>query len=235
MHASFTVDNYGKATVVFDGYTERPITKDNVHQRRCPQVTNKVDISIATQFVGKKNCLANNIHKQALIKLIANCMQQKGCHIIHAEGDADVDIAKAAIAASSYSSTTVIRKDTELLGLLLYYYEELDSNDLYFRSDKDRITPYVYNIRILKQLLGHEFSCNLLFGHAFSGSNTASQIFGVGKKTIFHRAIKGNPLLRECSEIFCTAGKDLHSIEDHGCRLMVSLFNGTQSDSLESL
>ena len=122
----------------------------------------------------------------------------------------------------------------ELLGLLLYYYEELDSNDLCSRSDKDRITPYVYNFRILKQLLGHEFSYNLLFGHAFSGSNT-SQLFGVGKKTIFHRVIKGNPLLRECSEIFCTAVKDLHSMEDHGYRLMVSLFNGTQSDSLESL
>ena len=27
MHASFPVDNYGKATVVFDGYTERPSTK----------------------------------------------------------------------------------------------------------------------------------------------------------------------------------------------------------------
>ena len=198
MHASFKVDNYGMATVVFDGYTERPSTKDNVHQR---QVTNKIDISIATQFVGKKDCLANNIHKQALIKLIANCMQQKGCHVIHAEGDADVDIAKAAITASSYSSTTLIGKDTELLRLLLYYYEELDSNDLYFRSDKDRITPYAYNIRILKQLLGHEFSYNL-FGHAFSGSNTTSQIFGMGKKTIFHRVIKGNPLLRECSEIF---------------------------------
>ena len=122
-------------------------------------------------------------------------MQQKGCHVIHAEGDADVDIAKAAITASSYSSTILIGKDTELLGLLLYYYEKLDSNDLYFRPDKDRITPYVYNIRILKQLLGHEFSYNLLFGHAFSGSNTTSQIFGVGKKTIFHRVIKGNPLL----------------------------------------
>ena len=43
-HASFTVYKYGKATVVFDGYTERPSIKVNVRQRRCPQVTNKVDI-----------------------------------------------------------------------------------------------------------------------------------------------------------------------------------------------
>ena len=164
------------------------------------------------------------MNKQALIKLIANCMQQKGCHVIHAKGDADVDIPKAAVTASSYSSTILIREDTGLLVLLLYYYEEQDSTDLYFLSDKNKITPYVYDIRILKQLLGGEFSYNLLIGHAFSGSNTTSQIFGVGKKTIFHRVIKGNPLLRECSEIFCTPGKGLQYIEDHGCRLMVSLF-----------
>ena len=54
MYALFTVDNYGKAAVVFDGYTGRPSTKDNAHQRQCPQGTNKVDISTATQFVGKK-------------------------------------------------------------------------------------------------------------------------------------------------------------------------------------
>ena len=49
-------------------------------------------------------------------------------------------------------------------------------------------------------------------------------------RRLFFIVIKGNPLLRECSKIFCTQGKDLQSIEDHGCRLMVSLFNGTQSD-----
>ena len=64
------------------------------------------------------------MNKQALIKLIANCMQQKGCHVIHAEGDADVDIAKAAVTASSYRSTTLIGEDTDLLVLFLYYYEE---------------------------------------------------------------------------------------------------------------
>ena len=125
------------------------------------------------------------MNKQALIKLIANCMQQKGCHVIHAEGDADLDITKAAVTSSSYSSTTLIGEDTDLLVLLLYYHEEQDSSDLYFRSDKDKITPYVYDIRILKQLLGGEFSCNLVFGHAFSGSDTTSRIFWGGQEDYF--------------------------------------------------
>ena len=45
---------------------------------------------------------------------------------------------------------------------------------------------------------------------------------------ISRQKTRPNPLLRECSEIFCTAGKDLHCVEDHGCRLMVSLFARNQ-------
>ena len=37
-------------------------------------------------------------------------MQQKGCRVIHAEGDADADITKTAVTASSYSSITLIGK-----------------------------------------------------------------------------------------------------------------------------
>lgn len=53
-YASFTVNQYGKATVVFDGYNGGPNTKDNAHQRRNTQVSKKVDISTATKFSGKK-------------------------------------------------------------------------------------------------------------------------------------------------------------------------------------
>ncbi len=63
-YASFTYNLYGKATVVFDGYSRGPTTKDNAHQRRKTQITNKVNISDATKFVGKKDhFLANNSNK----------------------------------------------------------------------------------------------------------------------------------------------------------------------------
>ena len=53
-YASFTVDVYGNATVVFDDYDGGPSTKDNAHQRRTrTKVINKVDISDATKFGGK--------------------------------------------------------------------------------------------------------------------------------------------------------------------------------------
>ena len=54
MYASFTVDNYGKATVVCDGYTGRPSTKDNAHQRRCPQVTNRLIYQLQHNLLEKR-------------------------------------------------------------------------------------------------------------------------------------------------------------------------------------
>ena len=101
-YASFTVDVYGNATLVFDGYDGGPSTKDNAHQRRTrTKVTNKVDISDATKFVGKKDdFLSNDMNKHALIKLISGRLREKGCHTIQAEGDADLDIVKAAVAMS---------------------------------------------------------------------------------------------------------------------------------------
>jgi len=58
-------------------------------------------------------------------------VQKEGCHVIHADGDADVDIVKAAITMSSYKSTTLIGEDTDLLVLLLYHGAK-DCKDLYF-------------------------------------------------------------------------------------------------------
>ena len=119
-YASFTVDVYGNATVVFDGYDGGPSTKGNAHQRRTrTKVTNKVDISDATKFVGKKDdFLSNGMNKHALIKLISGRLREKGCHTIQAEGDADLDIVKAAVAMSEHISATLIGEDTDLFGLV---------------------------------------------------------------------------------------------------------------------
>ncbi len=86
---------------------------------------------------------------------------------------------------SSYKSTTLIGEDTDLLVLLLYLAAK-DCKDLYFRSDKHKEKRInVYNIKVLKQLLGDGVCSDILFAHAFSGCDITSRIFGVGKKTVF--------------------------------------------------
>jgi hypothetical protein len=161
-YAKFTLDLYGHATVVFGGYSGGPGIKDITHQRRGANKTaNKVNISDATKFVGKKEDFLSNVeNKQAMIDLIAKCLKQKGCHVIQAEEDADVDIVKAAVSMSGYKSTTLNGEDTDLLILLLYHATLKDSHELYFRSDKtgDKTKQYVYNINDLKQMLGQRRS-----------------------------------------------------------------------------
>ena len=119
------------------------------------------------------------MNKQALITMIVGRLENKGCHVVHAEGDANVDIVNAAITMSSFQSTTLIGEYTDLLVLLLFYAES-SSHDLYFRSDKNKEKSRVYNIKILKQLFGTDICSVLLFAHAFSGSDTTLRIFGVG-------------------------------------------------------
>jgi hypothetical protein len=234
-YSNFTLHHYGLATVVFDGYNGRPNTKDHAHLRRTSNVAKDVDIREGTKFSGKmEEFLCNDKNKQALINLISDSLRKKGCHVVHAEGDADVDIVKATVEVSASKSTTLIGEDTDLLVLLLYHTTK-DCKDLYFRSDKGKAKKNVYNIKVLKQLLGDNVCCDLLFSYAFSGCDTTSGIFGVGKKSVFRNVIRGDPVLQSCSKIFCTPNTDPNIVETTGCKAMVSMFHGEQTESLLSL
>jgi len=65
------------------------------------------------------------------------------------------------------------------------YYYNINSRDLYFRSDKGK--PTVYNIGGLKQLLGEDVYTDLLFAHVLTGSDTTSRIFGLAKNQCYRK------------------------------------------------
>jgi len=235
-YAAFTVKHYGKATVVFDGYSGEPSTKDNTHQRRGQNRDgHKVTITETTKFTGKmEDFLSNNENKQTLIHMIADRMKIRGCHVIHAMGDADLDIVRTAVSISSEKTTTLIGEDTDLLVLLLYYASPSEGTKLYFRSDKGSPTV-VYDIQVIKQVLGSVICQSLLFLHAFTGCDTTSRIFGIGKQSSLQKLIKGDPVLQSCAKIFSTPGQGIDVIVDSGCALMVSLFNGKPGDNLSAV
>ncbi|KAF0043587.1 hypothetical protein F2P81_004924 [Scophthalmus maximus] len=91
-----------------------------------------------TEFVGRKDdFLSRSCNKQRLIDLMTVELEKKGCTIINALGDADVDIVKAAVKASEHQLTTLIGEDTDL-PILLLYYAGTNKRGLYFRSDKSK-------------------------------------------------------------------------------------------------
>lgn len=235
-YVDFTIRNYGKATVVFDGYLDTPSIKDNTHDRRQQKHHPKVSVTLETIFNGKKDeFLSNGHNKQRLINLISEKLKEHGCKVINTDGDADYHIVKAAIAASETQTTTLIGEDTDLLILLLYHMDP-DRKTLYFRSDnKSRKQLRVYNINKLKCLLGDKLCSELPFIHAFTGCDTTSRIFGVGKKSFFEKFLKADADLASCALDFIKPGKTCDTIEMSGNRAMALVFGGKVSASLSSL
>src|SRR6218665_3193848 len=76
---------------------------------------------------------------------------------------------------------------------------------------------------------------DLLFAHAFSGCDSTSGIYGIGKKSIFKKVVGGDPVFLSSAMIFCAPNADQVTIETTACKAMVSIFNGKQCESLVSL
>ena len=236
LYVEFTLRNYGTATVVFDGYQDTPSTKDSTHQRR--QQKNHPLVSVTPGAVlncKKDDFLSTSSNKQALIDLISKRLRGKGCTVVNCTGDADTEIVSVTIAASEYGSTTLIGEDTDLLVLLLYHMKP-GQKSVFFRSDKKTTSQVrVYNINKLKILLGPDLCSHLLFIHAFTGCDTTSRVFGVGKKAFFQKFIKGNKDLESCAICFTNPGQTCDTVEDCGYKAMVQLFGGKPTDSLTTL
>jgi len=100
--------------------------------------------------------------------------------------------------------------------LLLHYASPSDGTKLYFLSDKASHTG-VYDIKVMKQVTGSEICQSLLFLHAFTGCDTTSRIFGIGKKSALQKLITCDPVLQSFANIFSTPGQDMNVIVDSGC------------------
>lgn len=79
---------------------------------------------------------------------------------------------------------------------------------LYFRSDKSKATK-VYNITEMKLVLGSDLCSQLLFIHAFTGCDTTSHIFSVGKQTAFQKLVNGESTIQSCVST-PTSSKECH-------------------------
>jgi len=236
-YADFTTKHYGAATVVFDGYGAGPSIKDNTQQRRGQ--TNSyptVNFTGETEFDGKRDeFLSIGSNKQQLITLIGDQLKEVGCTVIQAEGDADVDIAKTAVNSTILHSTTLIGEDTDLLMLLLHYCMA-DGKPLYFRSDnQSRSNLKVYDINQMKHLLGNKLCTQLLFLHSFTGCDSTSRVYGVGKKSVFQKLVKDDQVLKLCADTFTSRGVSIAEIKNLGSQAMTVIFGGESTCSLAAM
>ena len=130
-------------------------------------------------------------------------------------------------------SPPLMGKDTDLLILLLYY-AGTNNKGLYFHSDKSKATQ-VYNMSEMKQNLDSDLCSQLLFNHAFTGCDTTSHIFSVGKQTALKKLVNGESTIQSCANVFLLPYQTRNVIEDHGTKAMAVLFGRKSTNSLASL
>ena len=116
--------------------------------------------------------MSHDENKADRIALISTALTERGCHVIQSPGDADVDVVKATVERSSLCTTTLVGEDTYLLILLLHYSRRYNEA-IYFRSDANKQSKEhkVYNIMLLKEVLGDDVCNELLFIHAYSAEH----------------------------------------------------------------
>ena len=136
-YADFVQRLYGSPIIVFDGYKCGPTTKDIAHLRRTAGAFS-TDSNFSKSMVPsekKEHFLSNKKNKQKFIDMLGTALEEVGCKIVHAKGDADTVIVETALRCASEKEVTVIGEDTDLLVLLCYHTKPFHFN-VTFRSDK---------------------------------------------------------------------------------------------------
>ena len=97
-YSAYVIRKYDRTIVVFDGYSDNPSTKDCAHMRRSGGT-----IGVTVHFISnmalqakKEEFLSNKHDKQRFIALLSQMLEQAGCEIHQARGDADVLIVQTA-------------------------------------------------------------------------------------------------------------------------------------------
>ena len=84
-------------------------------------------------------------------------------------------------------------------------------------------------------MLGSDVSKHLLFAHAFTGCDTTSRIYGMGKKPLIQKLIRVDPVPVNCAVQFCKQNQSIEDIAEIGQKAIVALVGGKDGQSLHSL
>ena len=127
--------------------------------------------------------LAYQENKQLFINLLGKSLEEAGCKVVHASGDADVLIVKTALELAQTGETILIADDTDLLVLLCYHANRDDGYNIFFtpQPKASAKSVKVWNIKEMRKSLGDVVCSNILFIHALLGCDSTSSVYGIGK------------------------------------------------------
>ena len=186
MYVKYVASRYGTdVTIVFDGYA--PSTKDATHQRRAKQTKIASSVHFDSNMVmnnKKDEFLDNSANKQRFLVILGEKLAESGCHISHAESDADNLIVLTTIEHARTVATVLVGDDTDLLILLCHHMPDQGTYNIYMKPESRTTTkkaPRCWDIKLLRRTLGLNICANILFARAILGCDTTSRLFGIGK------------------------------------------------------
>ena len=178
--------------------------------------------------------LDNSENKQNCILMLRRIMDSNGIETKQVPSDADLLIATTAVQSSITIPTINLGEDTDLLILLLYYYE-CGSMQLIFRPNHDKKTmkSKIWDIGKTTCVLGQE-TCNVIpVIHAISGCDTTSKLYGVGMRAALKKFMDSQTL-KTLGDVFLKISQ-MEDIIKSGERIITNLYGGVPSESLNVL
>ena len=237
-YISYIQSRYSKSIVVFDGYMAGPSTKDHEHQRRNKGNKACGDFVIAENMDAHPSqhlFLSNEKNKTAFISLLTKCLSEEGYKVIQAKEDADTLIVSTAIEyAKSGFHVTVVAEDTDVLVMLLYFWNTDMGNIVVKHERKGKGVEKKIDIGKVARSLDKTVLDNLLFIHAWGGCDTTSAAHGKGKLNII-KFIQQSEDVENACKVF----KDEHSVKQEvaeaGCLIFIRMYGGKSCDTLSKL
>ena len=176
--------------------------------------------------------LLNELNKSQFIPLLGNRLQAKGFVVHQSSNDADTLIVKCAVElALAGNVCTVVADDTDILVLLMYYFQP-HMADIFLFSIASKHSKSGQKIVSLKNVIDVTdpfIKENILLPHAWNGCDTTSVTYGHRKSTML-KYLKENKEIREIRQIFIDSSASHLEILEAGFRLFLLLYGAKQKN-----
>ena len=168
--------------------------------------------------------------------MLVHRLESIGCDIHHAREDADVLVAKTAIACAKIEDIVVVADDTDILVPLIHHSEHA-KHGIRFKPNHKKGGEKVqrcWNISATRHHLGSIFCSSILFAHAGLGCDTTSRPYGLGKGKAVSKLRSDNFFMMQASVLMSSVSvkEDIVKAWDRGT---LALYGGTQNETLADL
>ena len=236
-YQNYIQSKYGICSIVFDGYGNCPSTKDHEHKRRSLKGKSSPNIFVQENISAYGNqhaFLSNDFNKKQFIKLLEFYLFADGHTVEIAPGDADTLIVEYSLKKAESSKVIVVADDTDIFIMLLHFYHQNYKPILMLRESKGKEVRRLYNIKEVASNLEKEVLAHILAIHAWSGCDTTSALYGIGKVAVL-KLVSQSPRARSLIAVLSDENASRKMITDSGINLAALTYGGKNEETLACL